>query len=173
MSIMILCGSPKKGSSFRISTKLSQLLLKNEHPHEMFNLSDKKLQLCNGCLLCEDEGYCPLNDDMHQICDALLLSNTIVIVTPVFFDNIPAILKNCLDRMNLMCSKLSGKKLFLVTIGQADQVSWDTCNNFIKNYCGIMSIEYIGQINLYARKPNDLTEDQVSDNCKKIMSFII
>ncbi len=172
MSITVLCGSPKKGSSFRISTNLSQLLLENKRPHEVFNLCEKKLQLCNGCLLCEDEGYCPLNDDMHQICNALLLSDTIIIVTPVFFDNIPAILKNCLDRMNLMCNQLSEKKLFLVTVGQADQVSWDACNNIIKNYCGIMSMEYLGQINLYARKPNDLTTDQVLDCCKKIMDII-
>lgn len=157
MNSLVICGSPRiDGNSTRISDFLYQSFCKNNIPVKAIKLPEVNIEMCQGCLLCEDESRCPLVDDMHIVLEHVKQADSIIIVTPVYFDNIPGIMKNFIDRTNIGTHLFEGKKLSVVTVGQADDISWKTVRNYFEILAEILKMEYIGGISFFARKKDEL-----------------
>ena len=173
MKILILNGSPRQGSCDRITREVHNHLSKSkQHTTKAIHLRDKNIGYCFGCLCCEDEGTCPLNDDGVNVLNEIIWADCIVLVTPVYFDNVPAMVKNLIDRTNLITSKISGKNFILCTTGQADEVSWNNCSDFIKNYCDIVGMTFLGSKNIFARNISDMSDSKIGEAVKEIDKYV-
>lgn len=173
MKILILNGSPRQGSCDRITREVySHLSGTERHQIKATHLREKNIAYCLGCLRCEDEGICPLNDDGGAILNDMLWADCIVFVTPVYFDNVPAIVKNLIDRTNLIVSGIKGKSFILCTTGQADEVSWKNCTDFIKNYCDIVGLTFLGSKNILARNLPDISEETMKETIEEIEKYV-
>lgn len=64
-------------------------------------LSDYRLEFCQGCKLCFDkgEGFCPLKDDRDLLLEKLELSDGVIFATPNYAFQVPARMKNLMDRL--------------------------------------------------------------------------
>lgn len=102
MKILAVIGSPRKSgnSSFvidRIEEKMKKL---GEVQFERIYLSDASLEPCKGCGVCilRGEENCPNKDDRKKIEDAILDSDGVIFISPVYAVNMTALMKNFLDR---------------------------------------------------------------------------
>jgi len=84
-----------------ISTLTKELLrgAKNAgHDTKLINLYDYRINYCLGCWNCAKTGRCVLKDDFSKIFRELSNADIIVLSAPVYFSNVPGIMKTFFDR---------------------------------------------------------------------------
>lgn len=171
--ILIISGSPRIGNVSHVCTQLlKDLKDRVEDDAALIELAELNVGYCNGCLKCEDEGVCPVRDDMPKIQKAMTDADIILLGSPVYFDNVPGVLKSLLDRSNLFMSELKGKKCAFFLCGQADEASWENCANILKNYLDICGIEFLGSIATKARVVDDIDADEAKTLSAKIIAML-
>lgn len=89
------------------------------------NLYEKNIQFCRGCRKCLEKKKCVMiKDDMAEITEWIKESNRIILAAPVYWANVPAVVKNLFDRLlgaameetaTLPKPRLSGKEYVLLT----------------------------------------------------------
>ena len=111
MNIFLINGSPKGQNSN--SLKLSYAFIngikckvKEKIEIREATLSKLNIQSCKGCFSCwkSTPGKCCIQDDMVQIIENQLWADIIIFSFPLYYSNVPGILKNMIDRqlpMNL------------------------------------------------------------------------
>lgn len=64
-------------------------------------LAEKNIMYCKGKFECwlKAPGKCTLHDDMDNLIPKFMNSDMVVFACPVYFDNVPALLKNFIDRL--------------------------------------------------------------------------
>ena len=120
------------------------------------------IKYCIGCNVCQknEENQCVLKDDMNKIYDAISKCDYIIIMSPIYMNQITGILKNVLDRFNPYCASenLKGKKIYLITVGQmSEEEQQEICNSIDKiglrvyqsSYILILNIFIISQVEIY------------------------
>jgi len=65
---------------------------------ELFSVSGKKIQPCEGCMACGKTGICKIEDDMQVLHLKMLESDGIIFGTPVYFWDLTAQAKIVIDR---------------------------------------------------------------------------
>lgn len=65
-------------------------------------LAEKNIRYCKGKFECwlKTPGRCAIHDDMDDLLSRFLESDIAVFACPVYFDNVPAIMKNFIDRLS-------------------------------------------------------------------------
>lgn len=88
------------------------------------NLNEANLAYCMGCRACLDSHKCVQKDDIHKIAELIKESDLVVLAAPVYWANVPAVVKNLFDRMLVYSMQetktfpkplLSGRKYMLLT----------------------------------------------------------
>ncbi|MFA6047905.1 MAG: flavodoxin family protein [Parcubacteria group bacterium] len=116
MKTLIISGSPRKGNTEFILSKIYKSLRGNK---ELILLRNKNIKHCSGCLYCDGHKKCAIQDDMQEIYRKLLKADLIILGTPNYFDNVPGIMKDFVDRTNPFyeTDKLKGKKVISIVVG--------------------------------------------------------
>lgn len=157
--ILGISGSPRHHGNSEMA--LSRILNNCEKYASVvkFNVSQMNVHLCDGCLTCEDTGICYHEDDMASLITQIKEADIIVISTPVYFDGLPAVCKNILDRTNPLCNCIGGKEAYIITFGQADEISWERACACLENYFEVMNIDVLGKYSFCARENNDVVNN--------------
>lgn len=172
-NLLAICGSPREKGNSETALRLVIKNCEKDFKIETIYLSRSNLEYCNGCLICEDSCNCPISDDMNTFMDKLLNADIILISTPTYFDNIPAILKNFFDRTNPISGKLSDKYAYIMTFGQADATSWKRIVKSISDFLEIHEINIIGADSFFARNKDDVKNDKnIINNLIRISNTI-
>ena len=67
------------------------------HNLTYINLFEKNIEYCRGCRKCLDTAECVFsNDDIPEITRLIKEADVIILATPVYWGNVPAIVKNFL-----------------------------------------------------------------------------
>jgi multimeric flavodoxin WrbA len=68
---------------------------------ETIILSEKDIKYCKGKFKCwfSTPGKCTMHDNMDDLLPIFLNSDIVIFACPVYFDNVPAIMKNFIDRL--------------------------------------------------------------------------
>lgn len=154
--IIGISGSPKENGNSDFALSYISSRIGEESEMRNYFASKLRIEMCDGCLMCEDDAPCPKYDMMPEVLNALLDADIIVFVTPVYFDSLPAVFKNILDRTNPLCNRISGKHAYIITFGQADQISWDRATQCLENYLEVMGIDVVEKASFSARLPGDV-----------------
>lgn len=168
-------GSNRKKNCYKVLSDI-----KNDND-KLISLSDTNIEFCKGCSSCmnELENFCIINDDMKEIYKSMLEAEKIIIASPIYMNHITGILKNVIDRLNpFSChGNLSGKKIYLITIGQMPEDENDEIATVIKEYfesiSEFMEFEFIYVKNLTSgdiETMDDVTK--ANDNYEEIIKQI-
>ena len=65
---------------------------------ELYSVSGKTIEPCDGCGTCWETGECHIKDDMQELYQKLLAADGIIFGTPVYFYNMAAQTKAVMDR---------------------------------------------------------------------------
>ncbi len=80
---------------------------------ETIHLYDHDLRYCRGCWACERKKRCVLDDDFREIYERVLEADILVLAAPVYWSNVPAIMKTFFDRQcGLAMNHGEGKMIF-------------------------------------------------------------
>ena len=100
--ILILNGSPRgrNGYTFHYLNRFIKGLENSGTSIETVELSKKKINPCIGCFNCwkNNTGKCVQNDDVNDLYDTYNDSDLIIYAFPLYWDTVPGILKNFIER---------------------------------------------------------------------------
>ncbi len=150
MKIVVIKGSPhKKGSSNMLAEQFIKGARETGHTIIEMDAAHMDIRPCLGCEHCGMNGECVQKDDNRIIRDALLGSDMIVFVTPIYYFGTSAQLKVVIDRFYSYTMKLSSKHLKTALIAAAwdsgDDVMPYTAEHY-KKLCRYMNFTDCGQI---------------------------
>ncbi len=150
MKIVILEGSPhKNGSSNMLAEQFIKGAKEAGHSVEILDAAHMDMHPCIGCDRCGMNGECVHKDDNRIIRDALLRSDMVVFVTPIYYFGMSAQLKTVIDRFYSYTMKLSAKHLKAALITAAwdsnDDVMPYTAEHY-KKLCRYMNFENCGMV---------------------------
>ena len=132
MKILLINGSPKGKRSNSLKLAYSFIEgFKNGCTDDEESISIDELHVaslniaaCKGCFACwqKTPGICCIKDDMQKVIEKLIDADLILWSFPLYYFNVPGILKNLIDRqlpMNLpfMSSKQNGYGRLFIHIG--------------------------------------------------------
>lgn len=123
---LYISGSNRKNNSYNLLNRLK------EKDDILYSLKDLDIKYCLGCNACQknDDNHCILKDDMNKLYEAIDKCDKIIIMSPIYMNQITDILKNVFDRFNPYCASenLKNKKIYLITVGQmSEEEQKDIC----------------------------------------------
>lgn len=99
--ILAIYGSPReKGRSDRAL----DIQIKDKSAERLY-IRNLNIKPCFGCQECQENGICKIKDDMERVIPSLILSNTIILSSPVYFRGLPSHLKAMIDRCQVLWRK--------------------------------------------------------------------
>lgn len=157
MKIIGIAGSPRKGNTEWMLSRLMELAAQKGAKTEILLLRKMDIRMCRGCLACEAggknrEGICVMKDDMNSIYPRLLNADAIVLASPGYFEMISGLLKNFLDRTCPIWPKMRGRKI--AGLAAAEEGIGQTVQNF-KTYASLCQMKWIGSVTVLAKTPGD------------------
>ena len=97
--VLIIAGSPRKGgNSDMLAQQFAKGAAESGNEVEIIYLREKKINYCQGCLVCLQKGECFQKDDANELVEKMLSADVIVLATPVYFYSMDAQLKTLIDR---------------------------------------------------------------------------
>lgn len=161
---LYISGSNRKHNSYNFLKYLKR------EEDILFSLADLNIKYCIGCNACQSnkDNQCILQDDMKKTYDGIEKCNNIIIMSPIYMNQITGILKNVIDRFNPYCAseKLKKKKIFLITVGQmSEEEQKEIVETITEYFKSIAEFLYFDFEFLYNFTSGDILE---ADSIKKM-----
>lgn len=101
--IIVISTSLRAGSN---SDLLAESFIKGAqasgHQVEKISLASARIEFCRGCLACQKQGRCIIDDDVNAIMAKVLKADVVVWATPIYYYEMSGQMKTLIDRMNGM-----------------------------------------------------------------------
>lgn len=168
--VLLLCGSPRQGNTEFVLKEIYNAL---DCEKNLILLREKNIKQCLGCLACDKTGKCAISDDMDDLRNELTGADIIVIGSPNYFDNVPGILKNFIDRTNPFYKPrpLKGKRAISIVVGGGSiENSKKVANQALDSFLSSNQLEII---NSYFFQALERDEIETNPEHKKEINKII
>lgn len=160
MKACILMASPKpKGNTATLLKPFIDELRKKEVEIDYIFLYDKRIDSCYDCRTCQnilDEFGCPRKDDVDSIVNSILVSDCIVLATPIYSWYCTPPMKALLDRLVRGMNKYYGEKKgnlwqnkkcgIVTTCGYSIASGAGIFEQGVIKFCKHSQLDYIGMI---------------------------
>lgn len=181
MKILGIVGSPRKSGNTEIMVRLClEEAQKAGASTELILLSELDLEMCDGCLECDETGRCHIDDGMNEINEKLAAADGIIFGTPARWRLLSGNLKVFLDRTNPLAvpKKLFGKKAGIVAVGQTSGPEADSIRdaaNTIRLYCEDNNMDVVGIVigEKALNKGDILKNEEALEACRKLGRKIV
>jgi multimeric flavodoxin WrbA len=129
---------------------------------ELYSVSGKHFELCDGCRSCAKTGRCHINDDMQECLDKVVEADAVIFGAPIYQYAMPAHVKLIIERMrpirgcspdktdNKLSNKVGGIVVVAASLGLLPAIK-DLYFFFISNY--ILPGDFVA---VYAKDKEDL-----------------
>jgi len=154
MRILGISGSPKeKGfTNLLLDEFLDGARAAGAHTGKII-LNSLKIEPCQECWKCDDEGICAYADDMKIVHEKIKDADAVIIASPIYFGSITAQLKTMIDRFNStwVLSRrgragkppdLMKKGVFICVAGDNKKEYFKNAKSVIKALFGTIGIKY-------------------------------
>ena len=99
MKILAISCSPREnGSTVAMLNEVLRGARDKKADVELYSVSGKNLQPCDGCWACATSGKCHINDDMQELYEKIIMADGLVFGTPIYFWGMTGQAKSILDR---------------------------------------------------------------------------
>jgi multimeric flavodoxin WrbA len=96
--LAVSCSPREKGNTANLLAEALRGVQQEGAGVELYSLSGKTIQPCDGCRTCNETGQCHIQDDMQELYEKLLAADGIIFGTPVYFYNMASQAKAIIDR---------------------------------------------------------------------------
>lgn len=150
MKIVVLTGSPhKNGTSNTLAREFIRGAEEAGHEVLRFDTAFLKIHPCIGCDHCGMNGPCAFNDDMPKVLDAILDSDMLVFVTPIYYFGFSAQIKSAIDRFYSRNGQIQRKHLksaFIATAWNNDNQVMQGVEKHIENLIDYLNLDNVGMV---------------------------
>jgi len=176
MKVLLISGSPRRGNSEAIITRLAEILKKMNVKTEIILLREKNIQRCGGCVeYCNKNLKCWKQDDMPSILDKMLKSDGYVFAAPNYFKMPPGIFKDFIDRCSILYTAqadLSKKRAAVIAVGTDTIPNINACRKNIEDFCKTLGIKVAAAKSFRSHSElkgnyDDIFESKLNPNIKK------
>ena len=179
--IIGIVGSPRKGNTEIMVRTALEGAEETGAETEIILLRELRLEMCDGCLQCDETGKCHFDDGMNEINERLAEADGFIIGTPARWSLLSGNLKVFLDRTNPLAvpERLKGKVAGIIAVGQSpkdeEEQSIRKAAESMEYFCSNAGIEVIGKVlGFNALNEGDIEKDKkVLENCKKLGEEIV
>ena len=118
--IIVIVGSARKGSSLFIGEHSKKFLEEAGIKIDLIQLSNYKIDYCDGCLICDNTGICHKHDDTLDLINKIKDSDGVIFISPTRWSLLSGDIKVFMDRWNPLAGKniFDNKKSLIVAVGQ-------------------------------------------------------
>ena len=103
MKVLVVHGSPHTGHTMKLTQKFEEAVKKcGDADFEYISVSQLNIDMCKGCFVCITRGeeLCPLkSDDVQLVVKKMNEADGVIFSAPTYVYNIPALMKNLIDRL--------------------------------------------------------------------------
>ena len=136
MKILAICGSPRKGETFKVLNSI-----KEEYPdidYEILMLKDMNLKDCFGCYACINRGpeKCPLKDDRDVILKKMEDADGVVFATPTNTRHITALMKKFMDKLGYIAHRPYFFDKYAMFVSTCKGFGADLANEYMSSNIG-------------------------------------
>lgn len=167
MKITVFNGSPwsETGHTHIMTQEFGAGTVQAGAKIQTIQLVTKKIQPCNECGVCffKTPGKCALKDDMSDLIRKFMASDIVVFATPIYIDNVTAIMKTFIDRLLPIlephyekdsCGQYRRRKRFrrypkfvvISSCAMPEQSNFQVLRLFFKRMARTMHTEVVGEI---------------------------
>ena len=160
--------------SICLGEKLKTMLREKNIEMELYTARNNVVEECRGCGKCFDEGLCPQDqeDSMEYIRKKILEADLIVLLSPVYLNNVSGAMKTFLDRIGswVHTLALSGKMGIVVTV--TDQSGQEFVSYYLQKLLLQMGCNVVGEYKVVALEELDQEEviERIVSNIVKAFS---
>ena len=97
--LAILGSSHKSGATGSMLNYAVEIARQKGWSIDYIDLYEKNIAYCNGCRTCMKTQKCVQRDDIEEIARLLKGCDVVIVAAPVYWANVPAIVKNLFDRL--------------------------------------------------------------------------
>lgn len=98
--LLAILGSPhKNGATSKMLDYAMEIAEQNGYDVHYIHLYEKNIAYCKGCRACLALHSCAVKDDIQEISKLVKECSIIILAAPVYWANVPAIVKNMFDRL--------------------------------------------------------------------------
>lgn len=113
--VLILSSSPRKGgNSDLLCDEFMKGAQESGNDVEKIFISQKRINYCSGCGVCNSTHKCVQNDEMAEILEKMVSADVIVLATPVYFYSMDGQLKTLIDRTVPRYTEISNKDFYYI-----------------------------------------------------------
>ncbi len=115
--VLVISSSLRIGSnSETLAKETARGAAEAGHKVEFVSLKDRKINFCKGCIACQKEGHCVIDDDANEITEKMLNADVIVWATPVYYYGMSGQMKTMMDRANALFDlDYKFREIYLIT----------------------------------------------------------
>ena len=176
MKIIGIVGSPRQGNTEAMVRAALNGAREAGAQTELVLLRDLKIEICDGCLQCDETEKCHFDDDMGEVNNKLIEADGFIMGTPARWSLLSGDLKVFMDRTNplAMSERLKGKAAGIVAVGQSpkdeDEQSISKAADSVKNFCSNAGIDVVGVVlGFEALQENDILKDtDKMEDCRNL-----
>jgi multimeric flavodoxin WrbA len=173
MKIIAIVGSIRRGNTYTMVEAGCQQL--KDCDVELIHLKDISINICDGCLKCDETATCHIDDDMSDLVQRIKHADGFIFGTPSRWSLLSGELKVFFDRLNPLAvpELLAGKKAIVFAVGQSKGEDIETIKlaaESVKHFCDNAEIEVIDTVIASdCLQPEDLITKHVDilDECRK------
>ncbi len=113
--VLIISASPRlAGNSDLLCDQFAKGASEAGHQVEKIRLSERNIQYCLGCGVCNETHRCIQTDDMAELLEKMIRADVIVLATPVYFYSMNGQLKTFIDRLVPRYTEISNKDFYFI-----------------------------------------------------------
>lgn len=156
--VLLICGSNRDAYSYRILMEIQ----KNVSDAKLLKLKDYNIEFCKGCLFCDKNAKCIINDDLNKIINQMLDNDIIIFAIPNYFGGMSGLFKNFIDRLHYMYKRsiLKDKKIIFIYIGalEDDSITMEEMTKSTHNIEKYLELSVIKRYSFSSRKELDINK---------------
>lgn len=172
MKVIAVIGSLRRGNTAKMVDAACSCFSPNEV--QIIDLAQISLHFCTGCLYCDSEKKCCIEDDMSSKMDSIAIADAFIFASPVRWSLLSGEMKTFLDRLNPFATTgiLNGKKAILFVVGQSmedseDAFSVDAGLKSLELFCENAGIEVVDTVRAFGcLAENDINDTEYLDKCR-------
>ena len=147
MKVLAMIGSPRKKNTKKLVERLFSDIKADK---EIVYLSQMNIGLCCGNEACMESGKCVKSDDFDLLADKMQNAQVLIFASPSYFNNVTALMKNFIDRCNVLCNNKAfedkGKRAVLMAIGADEKRHIIGTITALRNLCGGIYLDVLDEL---------------------------
>lgn len=153
--VLLICASNRDAYSYRILKEIQN----NASNAKLLKLKDYSIEFCKGCLFCDKNAKCIINDDLNVVINQMLDNDIIVFAIPNYFGGMSGFFKNFIDRLHYMYKRsiLKNKKFVFIYTGalEDDSITMEEMTMATHNIEKYLELSVIKRYSFSSRKELD------------------